>query len=114
AWVLFGQIKKHILVYNEEMDVKLRELKRERAELRTKHKQAFERLDELQQISYTNAMARDASVYQRDDYDPEEFESEYYRTCTAWKPVPKKSTRTVHWKHGYLCWQLSELSSSAR
>lgn len=74
AWVLFGQIKKHILVYNEEMDVKLRELKRERAELRTKHKQAFERLDELQQISYTNAMARDASVNQRDDYGPEEFE----------------------------------------
>lgn len=79
AWVLFGQIKKHILVYNEQMDVKLRELKRERAELRTRHKQAFERLDELQQISYTNAMARDASVYQRDVLDPEELESEYYR-----------------------------------
>ncbi len=79
AWVLFGQIKKHILVYNEQMDVKLRELKRERAELRTRHKKAFERLDELQKISYTNAMARDASVYQREDLDPEELESEYYR-----------------------------------
>ncbi|WP_311478737.1 inorganic phosphate transporter [uncultured Gulosibacter sp.] len=79
AWLLFGQIKKHILVYNDQMDAKLRELKRERAELRTRHKQAFERLDELQQISYTNAMARDASVYQREDCDPEELESEYYR-----------------------------------
>ena len=79
AWVLFGQIKKHILVYNEQMDVKLRELRRERAELRTRHKKAFERLDELQKISYTNAMARDASVYQREDLDPEELESEYYR-----------------------------------
>lgn len=79
AWVLFGQIKKHILVYNEQMDVKLRELKRERAELRTRHKKAFERLDELQKISYTNAMARDASVYQREDLDPKELESEYYR-----------------------------------
>ncbi|MCG7304728.1 inorganic phosphate transporter [Pseudoglutamicibacter albus] len=79
AWVLFGQIKKHILVYNEQVDVKLRELKRERAELRTRHKKAFERLDELQKISYTNAMARDASVYQREDLDPEELESEYYR-----------------------------------
>ena len=79
AWVLFGQIKKHILVYNEQMDVKLRELKRERAELRTRHKKTFERLDELQKISYTNAMARDASVYQREDLDPEELESEYYR-----------------------------------
>lgn len=59
AWVLFGQIKKHILVYNEQMDVKLRELRRERAELRTRHKKAFERLDELQKISYTNAMARE-------------------------------------------------------
>ena len=79
AWVLFGQIKKHILVYNEQMDVKLRELRRERAELRTRHKKAFERLDELQKISYTNAMARDASVYQREDLDPQELESEYYR-----------------------------------
>ncbi|OFT43062.1 phosphate permease [Arthrobacter sp. HMSC06H05] len=79
AWVLFGQIKKHILVYNEQVDVKLRELRRERAELRTRHKKAFERLDELQKISYTNAMARDASVYQREDLDPEELESEYYR-----------------------------------
>lgn len=79
AWLMFGQIKKHILVYNDRMDEKLRELKRERAELRTTHKQAFERLDELQQISYTNAMARDAEVYLRDRYDPQELESDYYR-----------------------------------
>lgn len=79
AWLLFGQIKKHILVFNDRMDEKLRELKRERAELRTTHKQAFERLDELQQISYTNSMARDAEVYLRDNYDPQELESDYYR-----------------------------------
>ena len=79
AWLLFRSIKQHILVFNDRMDQELRDLKTERAELRKSHKAAFERLDELQQISYTNAMARDAEVFTRPDYDPEELESEYYR-----------------------------------
>lgn len=79
AYLLFGAIKRHILVYNEEADQKLRELKLERAEHRKKHKAAFERLSELQQISYTNAMARDAVTSQLEDFDPDELESEYYK-----------------------------------
>lgn len=83
AWLLFGQIKKHILVYNERMDAELREIKQERARLRITHKQSFERLNEIQQISYTSALARDAEVFSHDDYDPEELESEYYRDLHA-------------------------------
>ncbi len=80
AWLLFGAIKRYILVYNEEADAKLRELKVARAEHRTRHKQAFERLDELQQIAYTNAMARDASTIASDpDYSMEDLDSDYYR-----------------------------------
>ncbi len=79
AWLLFRSIKQHILVFNDRMDQELRDLKTERAELRKSHKAAFERLDELQQISYTNAMARDAEVFTRPDYDPDELESDYYR-----------------------------------
>ncbi|MFN8049029.1 MAG: inorganic phosphate transporter [Ancrocorticia sp.] len=79
AYLLFGQIKKHILVYNERADEELRRVKTLRAEHRTKHKRAFERLDELQQIAYTSAMARDAVTASRPDYEPDEFESEYYR-----------------------------------
>ncbi|EWS80329.1 phosphate permease [Brachybacterium phenoliresistens] len=83
AWVLFGAIKRHILVYNEEADQKLREIKQERIAHRTRHRQAFERLDEIQQISYTNAMAQDAVTATRPDFDPEELESDYYRELRA-------------------------------
>lgn len=67
AWVLFRSIKKNILVCNERADQSLRELKIRRAEVRTEQKRAFERLDELQRISYTNAMARDAEVVSTHD-----------------------------------------------
>ncbi|MFC7375797.1 inorganic phosphate transporter [Brachybacterium sp. GCM10030268] len=79
AWFLFGRIKQHILVYNEEADAKLREFKQKRAELRREHRRDFERLDELQQISYTNAMTRDAVTVTQHDVDPEELESDYFR-----------------------------------
>lgn len=67
------------MVYNEEADQKLREIKTRRAELRQEHKTRFARLNEIQQISYTNAMARDAALVAEEDFDPEQLESEYYR-----------------------------------
>lgn len=79
AFLLFGAIKKYILVYNDQADAALREIKTARAEHKTRHKEAFERLDELQQISYTNAMVRDTETLTRDDFDPDDLESEYYR-----------------------------------
>lgn len=79
AWLVFGVIKRHILVYNDKADQELRAIKTERAEHRDRHKQAFERLNELQQISYTNAMARDAVTSRREDFELDELESEYYR-----------------------------------
>ena len=92
AWVLFRAIKRHILVFNERMDAELRALKTERAELRRSQKAAFERLDELRQISYTNAMARDAEVFTRPDYDPEELESDYFRSLHS----IEERTKRVH------------------
>lgn len=79
AYILFKWVKESILVYNEHADQQLREIKTRRAELRQEHKSRFARLDELQQISYTNAMARDAALVAEEDYDPELLESEYYR-----------------------------------
>lgn len=79
AYVLFRGIKQGILVYNEQADDQLRQLKVERIEHRERHKAAFERLDELQQISYTNTMARDAVVVSSPDFDRDELESDYYR-----------------------------------
>ncbi|KQB84041.1 inorganic phosphate transporter [Corynebacterium oculi] len=79
AYLLFGAIKRGILVYNEEADRKLRAIKQERFELKNRHKESFERLNEIQQISYTNAMARDAVTTQRGDYSRDDLESDYYR-----------------------------------
>jgi len=79
AFILFKWIKTSILVYNEEADQKLREIKTRRAELRQEHKSRFSRLNEIQQISYTNAMARDAALVAEEDFDPDQLESEYYR-----------------------------------
>ncbi|MDV2416261.1 anion permease [Corynebacterium tuberculostearicum] len=79
AFILFKWIKTSILVYNEEADQKLREIKTRRAELRQEHKSRFARLNEIQQISYTNAMARDAALVAEEDFDPDQLESEYYR-----------------------------------
>ncbi len=79
AWLLFGWIKRSILVYNEAADTQLREIKQRRAELRQEHKSRFQRMDELQQISYTNAMARDAALVAEEDYNPDLLESDYYR-----------------------------------
>ncbi|HIX78339.1 MAG TPA: inorganic phosphate transporter, partial [Candidatus Corynebacterium faecipullorum] len=79
AFLLFKWIKASILVYNDAADERLREIKVRRAALRKEHKTRFERMNELQQISYTNAMARDAALTAEKDYDPEALESDYYR-----------------------------------
>ncbi len=82
AYLLFRMVKGNVLIYNEKADEAIREIKRRRAELRENQRMRFARLTELQQISYTNAMARDAALIQEEDYDPNELESEYYRELT--------------------------------
>ena len=79
AYLLYGTIKRNILSYNDEADQKLRQIRIERIAHRDKHKEAFERLSEIQQIAYTGALARDAVAANRGDFDPDELESEYYR-----------------------------------
>lgn len=79
AYILFKSIKSSILVYNERADQRLREIKQERADLRNRHKAWFERLNEIQQVSYTNAMVRDATTMNMGDYDPSDLESDYFK-----------------------------------
>lgn len=83
AYLLFGAIKRQILVYGDRADEQLREIKTQRIAMRNRHKQAFERLDELQQISYTNTLTQDAITANREDFDPDELESEYYKELHA-------------------------------
>lgn len=79
AYVLFAQIKKHILSYNDDAESRLRQIKEEKRAHKRKHKEAFERLSEIQKISYTHMMARDVQVIQDRDFQPEDLESDYYR-----------------------------------
>ncbi|WP_260619905.1 inorganic phosphate transporter [Corynebacterium anserum] len=79
SYLLFRWITQSILIYNEQADEKLRNIKKRRTQLSNEHKTKVARMTELQQISYTNAMARDAALFTDDDYDPELLESDYYR-----------------------------------
>jgi PiT family inorganic phosphate transporter len=79
SYALFFQIKKHILLYNEQADQQLKAIKNEKKAFREQHKKAFERLSELQQMAYNNTMVRDATVMSEPDFSPDELESDYYR-----------------------------------
>ncbi len=79
SFLLFGTIKKHILRYNEEAERRLLELKEERLRHRDDHQEHFDRLSEIQQVAYTSALARDAAILNRDGYDPDHLESDYYK-----------------------------------
>ncbi|WP_286975492.1 inorganic phosphate transporter [Pseudomonas sp.] len=79
AYGLFFLIKKYVLTYNDEAEGRIQQIREEKRSHKQRHKEAFERLSEVQKISYTHAMARDMHVVHDSDFQPEDFESEYYR-----------------------------------
>ncbi|RRD47350.1 inorganic phosphate transporter [Tessaracoccus sp. OH4464_COT-324] len=87
AFFLFGAIQRHILMYNEKAEARLRELNAERIRERDKQRTEFSRLTELQQVAYTNKLVRDSELAKISDIDPSELESDYYR---ALKKIDKQ------------------------
>lgn len=80
AYLLFGAIKKHILNYNDQAQAELNRIKDEKKQHKAAHKSAFDRMTELQQISYTQTMARDAASLDLEEKQSEDdFESDYYK-----------------------------------
>lgn len=79
AYGLFSQIKKYVLRFNDKAATVLKDIKKAKKVHKKEHKRAFERLAEIQQISYTSAMARDAHTINEVDFDAEDLESDYYR-----------------------------------
>lgn len=79
AYFLFFQIKKHILIYGEEADARMRAIRAERIAHRDRHRASFERLTEIQQLAYTNKMTRDAAAMSLPDFVEDELESEYFK-----------------------------------
>lgn len=79
SYFIFKQIKKYILNYNDSAQIKLKTLKQRKKDIKKEHKKAFERLDELQRIAFTEAMAFDAETVKDRHHTKEDLESEYYR-----------------------------------
>ncbi|WP_416308090.1 inorganic phosphate transporter [Neptunicella sp. SCSIO 80796] len=79
AYLLFAQIKKYVLCYNDDADAELQSIKALKKKHKEKHKKAFERLADIQQIAYTGAMVRDSHVVADEDFNPEDLESDYYK-----------------------------------
>lgn len=79
SYVLYSQIRKYILDYNDKAKIELKTLKTRKKTVKKEHKTVFERLNELQQIAYNGQMARDAQTVADGDYIEEDLESDYYK-----------------------------------
>ncbi len=79
AWWLFGAINRRILRYNRQADESLRRLREESEAIRVRHKEAYERLDEIQRQAFTSALASDALTSLDEDIPPEKLNVPYYR-----------------------------------
>ncbi len=79
SYLLFYYIKHHILKYNEEADAQLKAIKKEKKTFKKEHKTAFEKMAELEKISFTSALARDTQTIEFGDYDMDDLETDYTR-----------------------------------
>ena len=79
SYLLFAQIKKHVLDYNAAADERLKQIKQEKKAYKEQHRQAFENLSEHDKIEAASAMARDVQIYEDPELDPKELESAYYK-----------------------------------
>lgn len=79
AYLLYGQIKKNIIDYNDKTEAHILELKESKKTLKKDHKEFFDNLSESLQLSYTSAMLRDQEIYKDDDCSVEDLETDYYQ-----------------------------------
>jgi PiT family inorganic phosphate transporter len=79
AYLLYGQIKKNIIDYNDKTEAHITELKIDKRTLKKDHKEFFDGLSESLQLAYTSAMLRDQDIYKDDDCTLEDLETDYYK-----------------------------------
>lgn len=79
AYLLYGAIKRGILVYNELADQRLDEIKKEKKELNIQHKLAFGQLSEDERLALTDAMIRDSTTMREQGFTEDDLESDYYK-----------------------------------
>ncbi|WP_201527902.1 inorganic phosphate transporter [Psychrobacter frigidicola] len=79
AYLLYGQIKRNIIDYNDKTEAHISELKDEKKALKKNHKEFLDSLSESLQLAYTSAMLRDQDIYKDDDCVREDLETDYYQ-----------------------------------
>jgi PiT family inorganic phosphate transporter len=79
AYALYWYIRKYILLYNEDAEKKLKEIKSEKKAHKKSHKKAYEKLSQLEQISYSIALSRDAHALTDPDFTDEDLECDYFK-----------------------------------
>ncbi|OLF36464.1 MULTISPECIES: inorganic phosphate transporter [unclassified Psychrobacter] len=79
AYLLYGQIKKNIIDYNDKAEAHIGKLKASKKVLKQNHKEFLDSLSESEQLAYTSAMLRDQEIYKDDDCVVEDLETDYYK-----------------------------------
>ena len=79
AYLLYGQIKKNIIDYNDKTEAHIGELKSNKKTLKEEHKEFLEQIPESEQLAYTSSMLRDQDIYKDDDCVRDDLETEYYK-----------------------------------
>ena len=74
SWGLFTLIRDHIILHDEESERRLLEVKAEMLQHKASPRPAYERLEEIQQISYTSATAEEADFFGGYEVDPNQLE----------------------------------------
>lgn len=79
SYILYGQIKKRILQYNDVMEQKVQALKARKKALKKAQKEHAQTLSAIDDLATQTAMLRDQEHYQDDDCTLEDLETEHYR-----------------------------------
>ena len=83
SYVIYGLIKKNILAYNDDMEIKVKALKAEKKLLKAEQKDYMESLNNEDKLYYTTAILRDQELYKEPSLTIDEFETEYYKKLYA-------------------------------
>ena len=79
SYLLYGQIKKNIIEYNDRTEAHIAVLKENKKTLKQEHKGYLDSMSESEQLAYTSAMLRDQEIYKDDDCTLDDLETDYYK-----------------------------------
>lgn len=79
SYIIYGQIKKNILTYNDQMEERIKALKLQKKQVKKIQQEYFDSLDEQNRLSYTASLLRDQEAYKDNDCVRDELETDYYR-----------------------------------